>query len=77
MFDLINFSAQLLEVTFLVKLFFLVLNIIYIIFLLVVLKQVGSMNAVLSEGFEWLLKAIAFSMIGLAVLLFLTALVIL
>lgn len=77
MFDLIDFLAQLLEITFLVKLFFLVLDTIYIIFLLVVHKQIGSMTAVLSEGYEWLLKAIVFSMIGLAILLLLTALVIL
>ncbi|MBI2032571.1 MAG: hypothetical protein HYV38_00880 [Candidatus Levybacteria bacterium] len=76
--DLFNTLNNLLESLILVKLIFIVSMIFYIIFLLIVLKQVNSMNAVVSEeGPSATVRNIAILNIIAAIILFLTGLVIL
>ncbi|MEK7160077.1 MAG: DUF5657 family protein [Patescibacteria group bacterium] len=61
-----------------VKVFFLTCSFLFSIFLLVVFKQVTSMNAIVSdENDSLILKLIAFSLLISSVSLFLAALVIL
>ncbi|HBB76588.1 MAG: hypothetical protein A2186_01935 [Candidatus Levybacteria bacterium RIFOXYA1_FULL_41_10] len=61
----------------LIKILFLVISFIFTIFLLVVLKQVNSMNRVINEASSGLLIYISILLILLSAVLFLTALVIL
>lgn len=61
----------------LIKILFLVISFIFTIFLLVVLKQVNSMNQVISEASSGLLNYVSILLIILSAVLFLTALVIL
>ena len=77
MLDLVSFFETLLNTFFLIKVLFLLAIIIYIIFLLVVVKQVSSMNAVIREASSTVLRNFSILMTILAILLFLTALVIL
>ena len=77
MFDLINFFQGILNTFFLVKIFIILAIIIYIVFLLVVVKQVNSLNAVIREVSSTVLRSFAIFMLILAMLLLLTALVIL
>lgn len=76
--DIFGSLSSFIQSLILFKIFFLTLSLFYTIFLLIVLKQVNSMNAVISEeGPSTVLKTIAIMNIALSVALFLTALVIL
>ena len=77
MFDLIDFFQGMLNMLFLIKVFILLSILIYIMFLLVVVKQVNSMSAVIREVSVSFLRNFAIFMVALGVLLLLTALVIL
>ncbi|KKR76818.1 MAG: hypothetical protein UU21_C0003G0011 [Candidatus Levybacteria bacterium GW2011_GWA2_40_8] len=77
MFDLIDFFQGMLNMLFLIKVFILLSILIYIMFLLVVVKQVNSMSAVIREASVSFLRNFAVFMVALGVLLLLTALVIL
>ena len=62
----------------LAKVFFLVVDLLFTIFLLVVLKQVTSMNIIISdENDSFILKSYIIILLIISVSLFLTALVIL
>lgn len=77
MFDLFTLFQNLFSTLMLLKILFLVMSFLFTIFLLVVLKQVNSMNHVISEAYSQLLTYISILLIILSAVLFLTALVIL
>ena len=78
MLDFVEILSSFVQSLILFKIFFLTLSLFYTIFLLIVLKQVNSMNAVISEeGPSAVLKSVAIINIALSVALFLTGLVIL
>ena len=74
MFNFLNFS----QVMPFIKLIFLILDFMFVIFLVVVIKQVFSMNTIVNDTNDSLvLKLGAFLLFGIAVSLFVAALVIL
>jgi hypothetical protein len=68
-----------LGITFLVvgKIFALIGLAIYIIFALVVVRQVGLMTDTIEVGFEFVIKLVAWAHLLFAIFVFLTALIIL